>query len=294
MNFVLKTRNFVLKTRNYAFKNYEFCRHRIETIEFPAESGTVLTTGSDIVKVGTLMSGDLVAGFGSAEVMDLVAKGATSFLGNVTLGDHTSDLLAIEAAVTSPTVLFDEDANGIGLSVSFPDPSLGTAKDPDGVVRNRTILESCVATDAFACSTVLGGTEASCLEGGACVYTAEVVEILDACVAPDVDECAGANMTMAEHNGTVAQANCQGGNVTFDDVFTFTPSRNCTFVPFNNETKAVATCSSWSQPFCRIVERNRVIGAQVMAWEMADHCGREGAIVISGAVCSSQHSDAYR
>eukprot|EP01050_Picozoa_sp_SAG11_P002316 SAG11_NODE_115_length_16019_cov_12.462940_3_plen_2137_part_00 len=99
--------------------------YRGRDIFFPDESGTVLTTSSlvsSLTHVGALSNGSIVDGFGSANVASLVSRGASQLRGDVQIGtSQQTDALAIVSHINSPSLLFDANSDGHGLTLVLPD-----------------------------------------------------------------------------------------------------------------------------------------------------------------------------
>lgn len=99
---------------------------RNERISFPEETGTVLTTMSPISqleRVGTLTGGSIGEGFGGAHIAWGEVSGPLITHGDVDLGDSDFDLISLTGRMTNEILVFDADADGVALTVKFPDPT---------------------------------------------------------------------------------------------------------------------------------------------------------------------------
>lgn len=150
-----------------------------EGIEFPAETGTVLTSSSDfsaLKAVAEVSSGSLAAGFGRAEVASLASTADSSLLGDTSIGNDNSDSLAFAGFITTPTFTFDTDWDNQCLVLEFPDPT----SLKDYVPGDWTF-----AMDTDASSATLGSflpgvdsgylPPATVVDGGALVYVNDSV-----------------------------------------------------------------------------------------------------------------------
>jgi len=103
-------------------------------ISFPDESGRVLTTSSkdsSLERVGALVNGSIVDGFGPAHVQSLISSDSSHLRGNTVLGTSESNSLYIHSHVTSPDMLFDANSNGAGLRIVYPDTEGKTINFPN-------------------------------------------------------------------------------------------------------------------------------------------------------------------
>eukprot|EP01043_Picozoa_sp_COSAG02_P013522 COSAG02_NODE_542_length_20590_cov_9.193060_7_plen_2783_part_00 len=99
---------------------------RNERISFPEETGTVLTTMSPISqleRVGTLTGGSIAEGFGGAHIAWGEVTGPFITHSDVNLGDSDFDLIRLTGRMTNEILVFDADADGVALTVKFPDPT---------------------------------------------------------------------------------------------------------------------------------------------------------------------------
>ena len=95
------------------------------TIAFPSETGEVITTTSNISTlqaVGDVSEGNLVEGFGKAEVNSLVSVTGTELRGGVSLGNSTDNPIAVHGFITTDHLVFDADVDGDCLMLMFQDP----------------------------------------------------------------------------------------------------------------------------------------------------------------------------
>ena len=96
------------------------------TIAFPSETGEVITTSSNISTlqaVGDVSEGNLVEGFGKAEVNSLVSVTGTELRGGVSLGNSTDNPIAVHGFITTDHLVFDADVDGDCLMLMFQDPA---------------------------------------------------------------------------------------------------------------------------------------------------------------------------
>jgi hypothetical protein len=181
------------------------------TLMVPDESGTLLSTSSVITAVGTLTSGNLGSGFGSATVTDFNASGASRLRGSVALGSAKADVLKIHASLSTPSLLFDSNADGIGLTLVLPDPSLEYHANGSAA---RTLYEACVAIDQDVCARArLNGSRLACTQVGACNYTAPLAPSAHSCTAIDASTCAAVNVN--DTNLTAVRALCEDARCIF-------------------------------------------------------------------------------
>ena len=95
------------------------------TIQFPAESGVLLTTASNfsgLTAFGSIASGSLAKGFGRAAVESLASFYDTELSGNTSVGDDPEDRIAVTGFVTTDMLIFDTDDDGQCLVLMFDDP----------------------------------------------------------------------------------------------------------------------------------------------------------------------------
>ena len=113
-----------------------------QKISFPDETGTILTSASTVStlqQVGTLTKGSIGRGFGSVNVAKLTSTGQTELLGNVWLGGKLTDKMEVLAHITSSTLVFDSDSDGVNtLTLAFPDPT--SARRIEFPVEDGTVL----------------------------------------------------------------------------------------------------------------------------------------------------------
>lgn len=96
------------------------------TIEFPQEDGRLLTTSSTdsaLETVGDLRVGNIVSGFGSAEVTDLTTTGDTNLNGpNVFIGDAITDFVQIRSRIQNEDLVIKHPTAVADLTLQFPRP----------------------------------------------------------------------------------------------------------------------------------------------------------------------------
>ena len=116
-----------------------------KTISFPDESGRVLTTASDVSslkEVDELIRGSIGPGFGSAQVASLISTGQADLRSHVNLGHAVTDQMEIYAHITTSTMVFDANSDGVNrLTVFMPDPSQPRTilfPEEDGVLLTTT------------------------------------------------------------------------------------------------------------------------------------------------------------
>ena len=249
------------------------------TIVVPDESGTILTTGSDIVRVGSLSAGNLSAGFGSASVTELTASGEARLYGSVTLGAVGKDgAISLDGMIRNPFFIFDSNFDGIGMRLEISDPS---ASVDGGAVR-----ESCVAIDADACSSaVLNGSMASCTTAGVCVYTEAVPAVQRSCRAADASACAAVDVTAAV-NFTHAVLLCESAPSNCTAHVTIVTAGNAT----TNVTTNVTACLSRHTAICNAVD---LAGADQVACETGPaNCSYQPDLVGTAESCVAADIDA--
>jgi len=96
------------------------------TIGFPSETGEVITTSSNystLQAVGDVSEGNLVEGFGKAEVNSLVSVTGTELRGGVSIGNSTDNPIAVHGFITTDHLVFDADVDGDYLMLMFQDPT---------------------------------------------------------------------------------------------------------------------------------------------------------------------------
>lgn len=98
-------------------------------IDFPDETGTILThvsKVSQLEEVGPLRVGSIQPGFGAAHVASLSVPrtGYSNLLGNIRLGDTSSNTLNIRARILNEQLIFDANSDGASMSIWIPDPLL--------------------------------------------------------------------------------------------------------------------------------------------------------------------------
>ena len=89
-------------------------------IEFPAETGTILThvsKVSQLEEVGPLKVGSLQPGFGAASVASLAVErtGFSYLAGNVRLGETSSNTLNILSRILNENLIFDANSDGASM-----------------------------------------------------------------------------------------------------------------------------------------------------------------------------------
>ena len=107
-----------------------------ERIEFPAETGQLLTTvslTSSLTTVGTLGVGALGPTFGDASVAELTSRSDTSLCTRgagsnptcaMAFGTNVQDSLAINGHITTSQLIFNADSTAGRMTFSFPDPAV--------------------------------------------------------------------------------------------------------------------------------------------------------------------------
>ena len=85
---------------------------RPRRIDLPDEDGAFMTTTSAVStlqEVGDVRVGNLVAGFGAAEVASLAVTGSARLNGETIIGDGYEDRILFEGSIASHTIRFDRD-----------------------------------------------------------------------------------------------------------------------------------------------------------------------------------------
>eukprot|EP01043_Picozoa_sp_COSAG02_P005539 COSAG02_NODE_151_length_33583_cov_25.995042_1_plen_2855_part_10 len=98
-------------------------------IDFPDETGTILThvsKVSQLEEVGDLRVGSIQPGFGAAHVaaLSVPRDGYSNLLGNVRLGETSSNTLNIQSRILNENLIFDANSDGASMSIWIPDPLL--------------------------------------------------------------------------------------------------------------------------------------------------------------------------
>ena len=136
------------------------------TITIPDESGTILTSASHystLRAVGALSAGSLVAGFGAAHVASLRCDGESLLLGNVSLGDSSSDVISIRGTLAGRDPLRFEgpeaSANDLTLRIaSLTKSRTITLPDLGGVVlTDQSNVSTLTAVGALSVGSIVSG-----------------------------------------------------------------------------------------------------------------------------------------
>jgi len=134
-----------------------------ERIEFPVETGRVLTTvslESSLTSVGELSTGSLGNTFGSANVASLESRGNAMLLHNVELGTNQQDSLKIFSHIKTQQLVFNADSAGGKMVLSFPDPSSHRSivmPDESGSMLTSSSLESSLTSVGSLVAGSIGG-----------------------------------------------------------------------------------------------------------------------------------------
>ena len=92
-------------------------------IEKPCMVLTTESQDSMLQGVGDLSKGNIVSGFGTAEVSGLTSRGASNLYGDVTVGISLQNEVSVNGHITSNRLVFDRDSDGVRYILTFPDPS---------------------------------------------------------------------------------------------------------------------------------------------------------------------------
>ena len=115
------------------------------TIGFPAESGEVITTASNfstLQAVGDVSQGNLIEGFGKAEVNSLVAVAGSELRGGVSIGNATDDPIAVHGFITTDHLVFDGDNDGDCLVLMIQDPATDWSYQGEFVVVDIDVVDN--------------------------------------------------------------------------------------------------------------------------------------------------------
>jgi hypothetical protein len=138
----------------------------------------VLTSESSVSmlqEVGDLKKGNIVSGFGTAEVSGLTSRGASNLYGDVTLGISLQNDVAINGHITSNRFVFDRDGDGVRYILTFPDPSTDDFQERlvEFPLETGTVLTS---ASSYSTLEAVGALSEGSLVTG--FGTAEVSELL--------------------------------------------------------------------------------------------------------------------
>jgi hypothetical protein len=200
--------------------NFERDGEPASWLEKPCNVLTSESQVSMLQEVGDLKKGNIVSGFGTAEVSGLTSRGASNLYGDATLGISLQNEIQVNGHISSSRFTFDRDGDSVRYIMTFPDPSDEDFQERrvDFPLETGTVLTS---ASSFSTLEAVGALSQGSLVTG--FGAAEVASLLStgySFLSKSVQLGGGSNdeLNIQAHvtsNQLIFDANSDGTTITF-------------------------------------------------------------------------------